>query len=1240
MKKTSKKLLAVLMSVVMVIGLMVPITVVADYELDLYQSSEVAAEYEPSVIEDEEDELANEEQEVEEPSLENEEPSLEEVAAPPSIDLNDLFSVSPLSTDQLELRIVPRSPSIAAGGDTLVDIHIVRLPAATNNVWDNFALDIVYDSNVIEPIPVGANPNFFAVADPDTWLAPNGFSVGNVPIPHQINPPNAVSPGNTIRVSTTVDGGIASDAVFTMRFRSVGPQVSAPGTAITWGIFADGSTAGGFGGFNYVLGAGAGTFRLPVQPGGEGRITVGPLSLRVTVTGNGLMPADINVVSATHSGLVWTQAGNVFTAPVLEPISGTVTASAIRFEPRTVDIPLFVNGFADMAINLELTQIPPDTGALEGVITNAATGAPIAGATVTVVVGNQVFEGPTDSLGMYRIVGLPVGDVLVLASADNFYAGFAPNNPVAILENQTSIASFGLQPRTGPGPGYHLTVNVTGPAANELASIDRAGFAKDPNSNVFTITTATPLTGTITASAPGFESNVGTIPAYVNNRAVLTIHLTGRPIPPGRGAIQGRVTNNANGNSLAGATVILLNMAGTELSRVTSGPAGDYYFNNLDIAMHRIIVSHPEFYPQSRDVQTIADIWVIADFQLVPRFGGTPTDATLIVNLVNIGNAEAWVSLAGEAIPQRDGIWSITSMFPPIGRLDASALGFLPATRNMVNADFQNPARLAIVNFTLEPDDEPVLPSVLRGFVRVEGTNAPIADAIVLLFDENGNRVVTNPLEIRTNASGFYSVSGLLPGTYTVTAQHPDHGVRAANEKAVITMTEGAHVNVYLRYQPVLDGFLVLVNVEPSSAVAAGPTVTVGGLAMTHLDGNTWRHNVTMPAAFNVLVTAPLHLNGTASIAPASFVNQIANVTVRLQRQTEEGVLQGYVFEANTNPQSRVPFASVSVVNNATGASEVIQANYDGFFRFEGLALGSYTLAAWADGFRLAQSPTPVVLALGSGVHRNIEIERDPITQPAFNLMITVLGPDPDATIISLPGVSLQRVAGTNVWQARGNAMMLGALEVDAPRFRPQTRNIVATDYVNGDAFIVINLEEIDAIIRLFPHYPGGNPAFYYEIEMPDIDIVIPANLRPNLRTMYGTPGNPGWAFLGWYEDVVAQMHYINRPGRITTAQREAGIDRLANLVITELMLDVNGVFELHGTWVRFGDLNGDGVIDPVDRSLMQNRILGALDNDGVIMQTANVNPDTDNVVDPVDRSLLQNHILGAPGVILGFIQQ
>jgi len=194
------------------------------------------------------------------------------------------------------------------------------------------------------------------------------------------------------------------------------------------------------------------------------------------------------------------------------------------------------------------------------------------------------------------------------------------------------------------------------------------------------------------------------------------------------------------------------------------------------------------------------------------------------------------------------------------------------------------------------------------------------------------------------------------------------------------------------------------------------------------------------------------------------------------------------------------------------------------------------------------------------------------------------------------------------------------------------TQKVTSDTLMLANTTIYANWEARLPRIRFYFNIPDFYE--YIEVELENINQPIPLHLRPSIPTRYGTPGNPGWAFLGWYEELFLGMHYTGNPSRITHAERLAAIDLLSNLIITEEMLDANGVFELHATWGRFGNASGSGAISGVDRALLQSFILNSITVDDIIFQTADVN--MDGIIDGMDRSLLQNHMMSSSGVILG----
>ena len=131
-------------------------------------------------------------------------------------------------------------------------------------------------------------------------------------------------------------------------------------------------------------------------------------------------------------------------------------------------------------------------------------------------------------------------------------------------------------------------------------------------------------------------------------------------------------------------------------------------------------------------------------------------------------------------------------------------------------------------------------------------------------------------------------------------------------------------------------------------------------------------------------------------------------------------------------------------------------------------------------------------------------------------------------------------------------------------------------------------------------------------------------NLIPIPATRYGRVGVPGQVFMGWFTEP-NPSHYINNPNRAVAFD--------FTQPITEAML-TGGVLNLYGSWLQFGDVNGDGRIDTIDLLLLQRRIGQMPVN--IIEETADVN--VDGRVDVTDFEMLQQFLAFQP-VILGVPQ-
>lgn len=129
--------------------------------------------------------------------------------------------------------------------------------------------------------------------------------------------------------------------------------------------------------------------------------------------------------------------------------------------------------------------VPPPTGSIIGVVTDAATGGAIAGASVSTDTGESTT---TNSSGGYALSDVPAGSRSVTANA----SGFTPDTQsVSVVENATATANFALNAATTPTQSevQCITYTTTGGKSNDrhmaiaVLIVDDFGMPV-PNANV------------------------------------------------------------------------------------------------------------------------------------------------------------------------------------------------------------------------------------------------------------------------------------------------------------------------------------------------------------------------------------------------------------------------------------------------------------------------------------------------------------------------------------------------------------------------------------------------------------------------------------------------------------------------------------------------------------------------------------------------------------------------------------
>ena len=151
---------------------------------------------------------------------------------------------------------------------------------------------------------------------------------------------------------------------------------------------------------------------------------------------------------------------------------------------------------------------------------------------------------------------------------------------------------------------------------------------------------------------------------------------------------------------------------------------------------------------------------------------------------------------------------------------------------------------------------------------------------------------------------------------------------------------------------------------------------------------------------------------------------------------------------------------------------------------------------------------------------------------------------------------------------------------------------------------------------------------FHFDGMMVEVPAQLGQPINPALipipATRYGTFEAHGQAFMGWFlpEQISHYMHYINNPNRVTAFD-------LTQLISAD-MLNANGVLDLVGDWLEFGDVDGDRSIGVTDLDLLRQYVLTGIQRP--ILKTADVNDS--GFIDSCDLDLLMLYVIFGVGIL------
>jgi len=259
-------------------------------------------------------------------------------------------------------------------------------------------------------------------------------------------------------------------------------------------------------------------------------------------------------------------------------------------------------------------------GAISGFVYHESTLEPLAGASVSTIVGGVTFSVQSGANGSYKIPNLPPGDYSVTASLSGFNSG--TQSPVSVTTgNETTGIDFYLEEKptllygvVKAGPTLLVNVKVTVIEANLTAYTTIEGE--------FEIRNITAGTYNVTASLEGYiTARIADVVIPRGGEKGLSINLTGLP-----GSLSGTVVASDTRLPLSGARVTITGAQAVDRSTITN-IQGQFEFKGLPEGSYSVVFDKDgyrpvEISPVPISVDTPVNLTEVLMVPLREAFGG------------------------------------------------------------------------------------------------------------------------------------------------------------------------------------------------------------------------------------------------------------------------------------------------------------------------------------------------------------------------------------------------------------------------------------------------------------------------------------------------------------------------------------------------------------------------------------------------------------------------------------------
>jgi protocatechuate 3,4-dioxygenase beta subunit len=292
----------------------------------------------------------------------------------------------------------------------------------------------------------------------------------------------------------------------------------------------------------------------------------------------------------------------------------------------------------DMTTILDFALDPLEFGSVDGMVSDAVTGDPIAGAWVGLrhargdAVGGHGWLGAvTDELGMYLIENVPVGDY----EARSHAFGYLPSDPVplTVIVDGTTTVDLALDPLAFGGLEGTVTDAVTGLAiegarvnARRMWGMGDAEGGEDgwwnrtftDENGFYSLDELEVATYSVSVFAHGYFPVVAEVEVLEGQATVHDVALE----PLTFGSLEGTVTDSDTGDPVEGARVVFFPVWGDGHGgggghwMTQTDENGFYLFEEVAAGAYRVMVFAHGYMPAMAEVEVVEGQATVADFAL------------------------------------------------------------------------------------------------------------------------------------------------------------------------------------------------------------------------------------------------------------------------------------------------------------------------------------------------------------------------------------------------------------------------------------------------------------------------------------------------------------------------------------------------------------------------------------------------------------------------------------------------